>query len=906
MSTLKASFVLTALIVSIFICFLALGCGSSQPFTVLNPVPVLSSLSLNSAIVDSPDFALNIVGTGFAPGITVALGSTRLTPTAMSATQMSVVVPKTAISAIGVLPITALNVAPGGGTSNSLDFTVKNPVPTLTSLSLTSIAAGNPDFVLDFTGTGFIATSKINFGSVTLNPTSISPSQLSVVIPAAEVIGGGLFPVTVTNPGPGGGTSNAQTFTVINPVPALTALSQHSTVIDSPAFPLQITGTGFVPQSTVMFGSTMLTPSSVTPTLLTVLVTEAAITTAGNGSTSISVVNPTPGGGASNSINFTIQNPQPALSTINPPGVTADVADVVLTISGSHFVQGVTVTVGTTVLTPLSIQPQALTVRIPMAQLVAGSIVISVENPGPGGGTSNDLNLVVHAKAPASWNTIANNTMAIPNSSQTFNSYNQPSVNSNGTVVFKGQSKGQSGPIVGVYVCNIFGGGNHQISVVADNETPVPQPNNTTYNGQLATFTQFTSFPRIDIDSDSVAFRGQSQPVWTYTLPDGTESRAGSAGIFSNPTGSVATGVGLLGTIPEFSYFQVPGAPAGTRFDQFPGSPAVTGNSILAFKGNYTVGTTAKTGVFYRDIVADNGQSPAALVANSDTIIPNQPTGGTVVFGSTAPPSAANGMMVFAGFDNEDNPTLGGIYVAPLGPSPTLQTIAGIGDQVPGEASNATFNRFGEGLAFDGRFIAFWGAWGNQTKTLHLTCSTDGNKDIIAACNQTYPNGYDATEPVNQGVFVYDLSTNQLTAVAKTTSEFDDFVYWVFSGRPPGVGGDTSDEIPEPPRWRSSSFIAVSGRGPSMYQVAFKAGTGSVDGIYLAQGPVSMPIQTVIETTMPGTYIDTQAPAGSTIATVGIERESLRGNWLVVTSSMLDAVTTESGAGVYVTTVALQ
>ncbi len=885
------------------------GGGTSSPLTltVLNPVPVLSSLPVSSTIVGGPDFALNIMGTGFAPGVTVNFGSLLLIPTAASSTQLTVQVPAAAIASTGVVAITAANIGPGGGVSSPLDFTVENPVPTLSSLSLTSVPAGNADFVLDLAGTQFVATSKVKFGNVTLTPTSSSPTQLSVVIPAAEVIGGGLFPVAVTNPGPGGGMSNAQTFTVVNPVPVATSLSQQNALIDSPAFPLQIAGSGFVPQSTVMFGSTTLIPSSVTPTLLTVLVSQAAITAAGTGPTYISVVNPTPGGGTSNSLRFIIQNPEPALATINPPSVTADVADYVLTISGSHFVPGVMVTVGDTVVTPLSVQPETVTVAIPVAQLIAGSsIVISVENPGPGGGPSNALTLIVHGKAPATWNTVVNNTVTIPNSGQTFKSYNQPSINTNGTVVFKGQGSGQSGPTVGIYVRSLFGGGNHSLSMVADNTTAVPQPNNTSYNGGLATFIQFTSIPRIDISSDSVAFRGQSQPVWTYTLPDGTESRAGSAGIFSNPTGSVVTGVGLLGAVPQFSYYQVPGAPAGTRFDQFPGSPSVTGNSVLAFKGNYTVGTTAKTGVFYRDTTATGGESPVVLVANSDTIIPIQPAGGTVVFGSTAPPSAANGMMAFAGFDNEDNPTLGGIYLAPLDPSQTLRTIVSIGDPVPGEAGNPTFNRFGESLAYDGHFIAFWGAWGSETKIKHLDCAIDGNKDLLAYCNAMYPNGYDATEPVNQGVFVYDLTTEKLTAVSKSTSEFDDFIYWVFSGRPPGVGGATSDELPEPPRWRSSSFVAVSGRSLSTYQVAFKATTGSVDGIYLAQGPDPMPIQTVIDTTMPGTYLDTQAPTGSTIATVGLERESLRGDRLVVTASMLDATTTESGAGIYVTSVVLQ
>ncbi len=881
------------------------GRSNALQFTVNNPVPVLSALSLTNTLVDSAEFTLNLTGTGFVPGATVMFGSTPLVPTAITSTQLSVLIPKESLTTSGVYSVTASNITPGGGISNALEFTVENPVPTLTALSLPSIGAGNPDFALTLTGTQFIASSKVNFGGTTLIPTAFTPTQLTVTVPAASVVGGGIFPVTVTNQGPGGGTTTAINFTVINPVPVLTALSQQNVVLGSPVFDLQITGTGFVPQSTVMFGTYALLPSAVTPTLLTVQITLDAMSKAG--SLTITVVNPTPGGGTSNGLHFVVQNPVPAVTTLTPTSVTASEGDTVLTISGTSFVPGTTVTVGTTVLTPLSIQPQTLTVAVPAAELLtATSISLTVDNPTPGGGSSNTVTLVVHGKAAASWQTVVNNTMTMPNTTQNFNSYNQPSVNAHGTVVFKGQGQGKNGPTFGIYERNLFGGGMPGITTITDNSTAVPQPNNTTYNGQPATFIQFPSFPRIDIGSDTVAFRGQSQPVLTYTLPDGTETRAGSTGVFSNPTGPLETGLGLFGALPNYAYFEVPGAPPATRFDQFPGAPAVTGGNMVVFKGNYTDNNIGKTGVFFRDMVNGNGLSPVQLIANSNTIIPNQPSGGTVVFGSTAPPSAANGMAVFLGLDNEDAPTMGGLYAAPLTPNPSLQTLVAIGDQVPGQAAGATFTRISEGIGFDGRYVAFWGAWGNQTRTRLLLCPTDGNASIIAICNQMYPNGYQAKVPVNQGVFVYDLTTSTLTPITTNAVEFDDFVYWVFSGRPPNVGSSTSDEIPEPPRWRSSSFIALAGQAGNAFEVAFKASTGSVDGIYLAQGPTVLPIQTVLDTTMLGTTLDPQAPIGSLISTVGMERDSLRSNLLVVTSSMLDSLTTESGAGVYITRITPQ
>ena len=230
-------------------------------------------------------------------------------------------------------------------------------------------------------------------------------------------------------------------------------------------------------------------------------------------------------------------------------------------------------------------------------------------------------------------------------------------------------------------------------------------------------------------------------------------------------------------------------------------------------------------------------------------------------------------------------------------------TIVGIGDPVPGEGDTARFNRLGEGLSFDGRFVAFWGAWGTETRTVTLICPTDGEQGLLQTCKQQYPNGYQVEVPLHQGIFVYDTLAQTLTEVTRTTVEFDDFIYWNFSGRPPGVGGGNTGEdvVPEPPRWRSSSFLAVAGRGGSTYQVVFKARTGTVDGIHITQGAPVAPVETVVDTTMPGLMIDPEAPPGATITSVGIEREGLRGNWLVISASMEDPATAEAGAGIYAT-----
>jgi hypothetical protein len=309
------------------------------------------------------------------------------------------------------------------------------------------------------------------------------------------------------------------------------------------------------------------------------------------------------------------------------------------------------------------------------------------------------------------WTTVVNNSHDIPpcgdiTATRKFNSYSQPSVNEFGLVTFRGRSKGSDGggetailapgdngqPARGVYARDVRVGA--PVAVVACVTGTVPQPNNTDYNGALAHFNEFPAFPRIDASSPAIATRGQSQPVWEYQIGVDSEgniltTRVGTSGVYTNPGGVLMTGASLLGaatgypsmtlTFPQYS---VPGAPAGTRFDQFPGGPTVAAGTVIGFKGNFTIGDVGHTGVFFRDV--SRATNLTYLVANSLTPIPNQPSGGTVNFGSTAPPSAAGNFMYFVGSDNEDAPSLGGIYRAKMKEGFRLETLVGIGAQVPG------------------------------------------------------------------------------------------------------------------------------------------------------------------------------------------------------------------------------
>lgn len=533
-----------------------------------------------------------------------------------------------------------------------------------------------------------------------------------------------------------------------------------------------------------------------------------------------------------------------------------------------------------------------------------------------------------------SWSTVVNNTDLMPDApfNRTFNSYNQPSVNVRGLVVIRARSRGGDGQPAthGIYTRDMAVASSPIIRIL-DRTSVVPEPNNLDTR-----FVETPSFPRIDMSSDTIATRGNHQPVWRYIPAGSDETRAGTTGIYTNPFGPLITGAAKLGAVPDFGFFAVPGVEPPTPFDVFPGAPSVTMGGTIVFKGNYTVGGIGKTGVFFRNLKnkaipssegalepAAGTQSVVRIANNMDTIIP----GTTTVFGSTSPPSAAGPQVVFAGFDNEETPTLGGIYLAPLAHKPQLRTLVSIGESVPGQSASQTFKHLGEGGAFDGRYVGFWGAWGTETRIVRLYCPTEGNKDRIDYCHRQLfcedgtieqdPNSTcDVTGcwqekhvPVNQGIFVHDVSPGRTQVVATTDSGFNEFLFWNYSGKTPcvsatGHGQEGAEDDGEPARWRSSAFVAVSAGVGATFKAAFKAEKADVVGIYLGHGPGQV-IETVLDTTMAGQMLDPEAPKGSTITELGLEREGLRDDWLAINAKMgINGGTEEEGmAGIYVTRV---
>ena len=77
----------------------------------------------------------------------------------------------------------------------------------LGTISPSSATAGTSGFTMTLTGSNFISGSVAKWNGTSLTTTYVSSSQLSAVIPSANILTAGTATVTVFNPAPGGGTT---------------------------------------------------------------------------------------------------------------------------------------------------------------------------------------------------------------------------------------------------------------------------------------------------------------------------------------------------------------------------------------------------------------------------------------------------------------------------------------------------------------------------------------------------------------------------------------------------------------------------------------------------------------------------------------------------------------------------
>ncbi len=377
------------------------GSSAGQSFTVTNPAPTLLSISPTNGTAGGAQFTLTVNGSNFVSTSLVQWnGSPRTTNFIfVNSTQLKVDIPASDIATAGTASVTVLSPTPGGGISGAQTFTINNPLPVLNSISPTNTQAGGAQFTLTVNGSSFVNGSVVRWNGSDRTTLFVNSTQLTATIPAADIATAGTAQVTVFNPAPGGGTSGVQTFTVNNPLPVLNNISPTNAQAGATGFTLTVNGSNFASTSKVRWNGSDRTTTFVNSGQLTATIPAGDIATAGTAQ--VTVFSPTPGGGTSGAQTFTINNPAPVISSLNPGSAVAGGVGFTLTVNGATFVSGSVVRWNGSDRATTFVNSTQLTAAIPASDIAsAGSASVTVFNPAPGGGSSLASTFTINAPPP--------------------------------------------------------------------------------------------------------------------------------------------------------------------------------------------------------------------------------------------------------------------------------------------------------------------------------------------------------------------------------------------------------------------------------------------------------------------------------------------------------------------------
>ncbi|WP_201978311.1 IPT/TIG domain-containing protein [Hymenobacter rubidus] len=383
------------------------GTGTSAgTFTVTLPVvaPTISALTPNAQVLGGPAVTLVITGTGFTPTSTVSFNGVTYQQTSSTATSLTVTIPASAVATAGSYPVTVTNTA---GTSTVLTFIVSNPstagafedfetgTKTTYAAASVALASGSWTFSDALIGTSFadkfngLKSARIRAGfirmdfdkttgagTVIVNAALYGTDTGATFILEKSTDGGATFttvpgaPATLTATltpytfavNQGGNVrfriTNTTTATVrvivddisisnytapANPVPTITSITPNSVVVGNTGN-VTLVGTGFTSASTVVVNGASI-PATVIPSTFVSATQITATVPAGapEGAYTVTVVNPTPGGGTSNGVAFTIVPPAPTITSFTP---TTGGPGTGVTVTGTNLLNASAVRIG--------------------------------------------------------------------------------------------------------------------------------------------------------------------------------------------------------------------------------------------------------------------------------------------------------------------------------------------------------------------------------------------------------------------------------------------------------------------------------------------------------------------------------------------------------------------------------
>ena len=269
----------------------------------LNAVP-LSIGNVQPAFIE-PQVSQSITlrGSGFVPGVTTAIGGTQAATNYVDPNTLTITTPALDAGWADVtvkLPSGTIYTA-----SNLLHVISAQPTPVVTGFSPASIpvqvAASVPDTSISILGSGFEIYDTVELNGQLATSAFIESGHIQVSIPALLVTRAGSISIAVISPYTG--SSNTLALSLVNPIPSLEG-NRPITIIPGNSLNLSVFGRQFVQGSTIQWNgqnlATILNGGQTPAGLMNVSAFVPANLTTQEGTATVTVFNPPPGGGVSN------------------------------------------------------------------------------------------------------------------------------------------------------------------------------------------------------------------------------------------------------------------------------------------------------------------------------------------------------------------------------------------------------------------------------------------------------------------------------------------------------------------------------------------------------------------------------------------------------------------------------
>jgi IPT/TIG domain-containing protein/WD40 repeat protein len=199
----------------VFVLLALAACGGSGG-DVDATTPAIAMIDPPVIATGSDDQTVRIVGTGFQDSAIVLFDGDVREPASASETELGLTVTYGDTLDPAVHRIQVVNPGAGLNASNvvGLDVVIPNGIPRIAALVPPDVIAGGGDLTLTIQGSRFASGAQVTWAGKPTAATLVDDTQIQIAVSASDVAAIGSFPVIVTNPGPGGGTSVPRDFVV--------------------------------------------------------------------------------------------------------------------------------------------------------------------------------------------------------------------------------------------------------------------------------------------------------------------------------------------------------------------------------------------------------------------------------------------------------------------------------------------------------------------------------------------------------------------------------------------------------------------------------------------------------------------------------------------------------------------